>query len=67
MECPALDVSVLLVRADDVIILPPPPGQMTQDLVEQFDSRWLGTGEYDPSMAPEGPASQPRAGEFLPL
>ena len=29
--------------------------------MEQFDSRWLGTGEYDPSMAPEGLENYPRA------
>lgn len=27
---------------------------MPEDLVEQFDSRWLGSGEFDPSMGPEG-------------
>ena len=55
----------MLCSGDAPIVLPP-AGEMTQDLMEQFDSRWLGTGEYDPAMAPEGLESYPRAAEMYP-
>ena len=43
-----------------------PVGEMPEDLVEHFDSRWLGTGEYEASLASDlldytrGPAFHPR-------
>lgn len=45
-----------------------PVGEMPEDLVEHFDSRWLGTGEYEASLASDsldytrGPAFHPRGG-----
>ena len=45
-----------------------PVGEMPEDLVEHFDSRWLGTGEYEASLASDaldytrGPAFLPRGG-----
>ena len=37
--------------AGDSAAMPPPAGEVTQDLVEQFDSRWLGAGEFEHTMA----------------
>ena len=37
--------------AGDSTAMQRPAGEVTQDLVEQFDSRWLGAGEYEHSMA----------------
>ena len=52
--------------AGDSTAMQRPAGEVTQDLVEQFDSRWLGAGEYEHSMAqPESLDGYARGPDFF--
>ena len=52
--------------AGDSAAMPRPAGEVTQDLVEQFDSRWLGAGEYEHTMAqPESLDGYARGPDFF--